>query len=667
MIALEGLSLAIHGTPILRDVSLAIAPGEIVGLVGESGSGKSMTALAMIGLAPEGVRMTGAIRLDGTDLTGFTERQWLGVRGDAIAMIFQEPMTALNPVQTVGAQVSETLRLNGTGRAEAARIARAKLDRVGLEEIALDRYPHELSGGQRQRVCIAMAIARRPRLLIADEPTTALDVTTQARILDLLARLVRDEGMALLLITHDLGVVAGLADRVAVMKEGAIVEEGTTESLFRTRAHPYTRDLLAASRPPPRPERTFAVDPVLEVRDVTRHYGALTAVDGVSLTLQRGECLGLVGESGCGKSTLTRAILGLEPVQGGEITLMDRPAGTAMTRVERARISVVFQDPYGSFDPRWTVRRLVQEPFHLTGRPGDAEARTVEALEQVGLAPGDLDRYPHEFSGGQRQRIAIARALITGPDVIVLDEAVSALDVRVRARVLALLTDLQARLGLSYLFITHDLTVVRAVADRILVMRAGCIVEEGADAGGVRRAPTRLYPNFAGRRAGDPLRLAGHRMSLLHLSVTARAPAAMARALARLMGGEAYPFPPCPGGWIAFAAGDDGTAVEVYPAGTRLTEGPEAVAFRPGPLRRDTSATHLALASPLTVDEIVALAGNAGWTARVCDRGPFACIEVWTGEGLLIEVLDATMLADYRRGMTIANWQSTIGPGGDDA
>ena len=482
MIAFDALSLSINGAPILRDVSLTLAPGTITGLVGESGSGKSMTALAMIGLLPKGSTTTGAIRLDGADLASMAERDWLAIRGNDIAMIFQEPMTALNPVHTIGAQVAETLRLHGTPRGRAKEIARERLDRVGLSRISLDRFAHELSGGQRQRVCIAMAIARRPRLLIADEPTTALDVTTQAQILDLLRDLVREEGMALLLITHDLGVVAGIADAVAVMKKGEIVEAGPTEFLFRTHEHPYTAALLAASRPESRAPRAIAADPVLTAQGVTRRYGALAAVDDVSLTLNRGECLGLVGESGCGKSTLTRALLGLEPVQSGRITLAGKPAGTAMTGTDRARISVVFQDPYGSFDPRWTVRKLIQEPFHLTGKPPDADARATQALSQVGLSAPDLDKYPHEFSGGQRQRIAIARALITQPDVLVLDEAVSALDVRVRAQVLDLLRDLQDRLGLAYLFITHDLTVMRAIADRILVMRAGRIVEEGATA-----------------------------------------------------------------------------------------------------------------------------------------------------------------------------------------
>ncbi|WP_371155252.1 dipeptide ABC transporter ATP-binding protein [Jannaschia sp. 2305UL9-9] len=475
----QDLSLSIHGTPVLRNVVLDVPAGRVTALVGESGSGKSMTALAMIGLLPQGAQPNGAVLAGDRDLMGLTEGEWLAIRGQRVAMIFQEPMTALNPVQTIGAQVSETLRLRGTRAAEARDIARDCLNRVGLGALSLDRYPHQLSGGQRQRVCIAMALALRPDVLIADEPTTALDVTTQAGILALLRDLVDETGMALLLITHDLGVVARMADHVAVMRAGQIVEEGMTETLFRAHVHPYTADLLTATQPPPRLPRPSGDTPILQARAVTRRYGAKTAVSDVDLTLHKGESLGLVGESGCGKSTLTRALLGLEGLQGGQIVFRGAPGGTDMTRADRAAISVVFQDPYGSFNPRWSIRRILLEPFHLTGRPADAGARAAQALEQVGLSADDLTRYPHEFSGGQRQRIAIARALITRPDVLVLDEAVSALDVRVRARILALLDDLQDRLGLSYLFISHDLTVVRAICDRVLVMRDGRIVESG--------------------------------------------------------------------------------------------------------------------------------------------------------------------------------------------
>ena len=506
MIEISHLSLAIHGTPILRDIALGIAPGEVFGLVGESGSGKSMTALALMGLLPQGARVTGTARLDQTDLLSLSEAQMCRIRGNRIGMIFQEPMTALNPVQTIGDQVAETLTIHGRAtRAEARKIARDRLDRVGLSAIALDRYPHELSGGQRQRVCIAAAIALNPRLLIADEPTTALDVTTQAQILDLLKSLVAEEGMSLLLITHDLAVVAGMADRIAVMQAGQIVETGPTQTVLAQRRHPYTGALFAASAHQPARAPRPAPEPLLTVENLWRHYAGarrglvgrakVAAVKGVSFTLHRGESLGLVGESGCGKSTLTRAILGLDPVQGGDIRLFGQSIVPVMPPALRAGIQVVFQDPYGSFDPRWRIDRIVAEPFHLLPDAPQGAARrdhVAEALKAVRLSPDDMLKYPHEFSGGQRQRIAIARALITRPKILVLDEAVSALDVSVRARILDLLAELQGEFGLSYLFISHDLTVVRAITDRVMVMQAGEIVEEGPTAR-VFDAPAHSY------------------------------------------------------------------------------------------------------------------------------------------------------------------------------
>lgn len=490
MIEIEGLSLSIRNTQILSDVSLRIRAREIFGLVGESGSGKSMTALALMGLLPHGAVAQGEALLDGVDLLSLDERTLQRLRGNDIAMIFQEPMTALNPVQTIGDQVAETLLIHtATSRAQAKGIARDRLDRVELSHIALDRYPHELSGGQRQRVCIAAAIALHPRLLIADEPTTALDVTTQAQILELLKELVAEENMSLLLITHDLAVVSNMADRIAVMQRGKVVEQGDTQAVFRDQTHPYTRALLAASAHQPDRTADAQDDAILRVEDVHRHYPGprkgfrrgppVKAVDGVSFTLQRGESLGLVGESGCGKSTLTRAILGLDPVTSGTITLNGQPVGPGMPRLLRADVQVVFQDPYGSFNPRWRVDRIITEPFHLLDKPPPRDAAVSEALKAVRLSPDDAQKYPHEFSGGQRQRIAIARALITRPKLLVLDEAVSALDVSVRAQILDLLADLQTELNLSYLFISHDLTVVRSITDRILVMQAGQIVEHG--------------------------------------------------------------------------------------------------------------------------------------------------------------------------------------------
>jgi peptide/nickel transport system ATP-binding protein len=498
--------MTIHGAPILREVSFKVAAGEVFGLVGESGSGKSMTALGCMRLEPRGAALSGAVGFAGRDLMGLSEVALCGVRGREIGMIFQEPMTALNPVQTIGDQVAETLIVHGVAsRRVAYETAAERLARVGLNDVPLDRYPHELSGGQRQRVCIAMAVALRPKLLIADEPTTALDVTTQAQILDLLRGLVADEGMALMLITHDLAVVSDVADHVAVMRAGRIVEADRTERLFRDRRHAYTRRLFADSAHVPDRVADVKRAAVLEVRGAVRDYalarvrlfGArpmFRAVDGVDLTVHEGESVGLVGESGCGKSTLTRAILGLEALQGGSIRLDgDAVVAPHVPGDVRGRMQVVFQDPYGSFNPRHRVARLVAEPFHLLAETsGDVIGRVAEALEAVGLTAGDSERYIHEFSGGQRQRIAIARAIVIRPRLVILDEAVSALDVSIRAQILDLLADLQGRFGLSYLFISHDLSVVRAITDRVLVMKAGRIVEEGPT-GRVFEAPEHAY------------------------------------------------------------------------------------------------------------------------------------------------------------------------------
>ena len=493
LLSLDHLTVQIGNLAILRDVSLKLARGEILGLVGESGSGKSMSALAVMGLLPDRARISGDIILGGVNLRHRSERQMCQLRGNDISMIFQEPMSALNPMMSIGDQVAETLMLHRKmPRSEARAIAREKLDRVGLRapRFPLSLYPHELSGGQRQRVAIAMAIALHPKLLIADEPTTALDVTTQAEVLDLLRDLAREEGMALVLITHDLAVVAGMADRVAVMQAGQIVETASTEPLFRAPRALYTQALLAASTHQPPPARRASAKPLLQVENATRTYPLprpsafaphpeLRAVDDVSFTIHAGESLGLVGESGCGKSTLTRAILGLDALQGGAIHLDGHPISPAIPSAQRANMQIVFQDPYGSFNPRQRVERLICEPFHLTGHPTDWRDRVAEALREVGLSPDDKTRFIHEFSGGQRQRIAIARALIIRPKLIVLDEAVSALDVQVRAQVLDLLSHLQATHDLAYLFISHDLSVVRAVTSRCLVMQAGKIVEEG--------------------------------------------------------------------------------------------------------------------------------------------------------------------------------------------
>ena len=516
-LAIRDLDVSIGDVPILKGVSFEVPPGQVMGLVGESGSGKSMTALAVMGLLPPRSVVSGDIRLQDVAVPHADDAAMRTVRGREIGMIFQEPMTALNPLMSIGDQVAETIRIHTKATHKAALATAARLlERVGLPnaEFPLSRYPHELSGGQRQRVAIAIAIALTPKLLIADEPTTALDVTTQAQILALLKTLVREDGMGMILITHDLAVVAETADRVAVMKAGEIVEQGEVGRILKPQAsggmaHPYSRRLLAdATHAPVRRSKPRDGAPVLVADGIVREYlearrlfgrGApKRAVDGVSFSIQPGESVGLVGESGCGKSTLLRTVLALDTPQAGAVRVMGEDftnaRGAALKRLRR-HVQVVFQDPYGSFDPRWRVEQLVAENFHLLEeRPDRVEGRRrVEAmLDQVGLSPADADRFPHEFSGGQRQRIAIARALITSPSIIALDEAVSALDVSIRAQVLDLLADLSDRLGLSYLFVTHDLTVVRAITDRLMVMQAGRIVETGPTEA-VFAAPAHAY------------------------------------------------------------------------------------------------------------------------------------------------------------------------------
>jgi len=519
LLSLEAVGVRIGGADILTDIAFTVRAGKTLGIVGESGSGKSMCALAAMRLLPRGAALSGSIGFDGQDLARLDERALQAIRGGEIGMVFQEPMTALNPLKTIGDQVAESLRQHGT--ADVHRRAAATLERVGLanDTVPPGRYPHELSGGQRQRVVIAIAIACRPKLLIADEPTTALDVTTQAAILELLRTLQREDGLALVLITHDLAVVADMADDLVVMKDGRVVDAGSFDAVFAATGSAYTRSLITASSWAPDPStRRKAGGELLVVEGLVVGYPAgprtlfgarerFRAVDGLSFRVEAGESVGLVGESGCGKSTLTRALLGLTDIDEGTVRFRGETMTAATTstsgasrrdpvsRSLRREIQVVFQDPYGSFDPRHRVERLVAEPLHLLERRPSAARRRERVgamLERVGIAPGAMRRYIHEFSGGQRQRIAIARALIVEPSLVVLDEAVSALDVSVRAQVLALLAELARDEGLAYLFISHDLSVVQNVTDRLLVMRAGKIVERG-DTADVFAAPAHTY------------------------------------------------------------------------------------------------------------------------------------------------------------------------------
>jgi microcin C transport system ATP-binding protein len=485
----------------VRGVSFEVARGEVVALVGESGSGKSVTAMSSVALLGANAKVTGSIRYNGQQMVGATADLLQQVRGNEISFIFQEPMTSLNPLHTIEKQLRESIELHQdplhslTGAEIEARII-ALLERVGLPDPAarLGAYPHQLSGGQRQRVMIAMALANGPELLIADEPTTALDVTIQAQILDLLMLLKQQDGMGMLFITHDLGIVRQIADRVCVMQDGKIVETGPTKDIFNAPQHSYTQKLLNAhSVGAPQPFDPSA-SVIAEAKNakiwfpiqrglLKRTVGHVKAVNDVSLTLRAGETIGIVGESGSGKSTLAMAIMRLISFQG-KIVFDGRDIGALKTRDLRALrkdMQIVFQDPYGSLSPRMTCAQIIAEGLGVHGTPSGSSQEDLvdEILQEVGLDPEMQHRYPHEFSGGQRQRIAIARAMVMRPKLVVLDEPTSALDMTVQVQIVDLLRNLQKAHGLAYLFISHDLRVVRAMSHSVIVMKEGDVVEHG--------------------------------------------------------------------------------------------------------------------------------------------------------------------------------------------
>ncbi len=497
-------------TEAVKGVSFAVDRGETVALVGESGSGKSVSALSTVSLLGDSATVSGSVLYKGKEMVGADEKHLMRLRGNDISFIFQEPMTSLNPLHTIEKQLSESLALHQglVGQAARDRILEL-LIKVGIRdpETRLGAYPHELSGGQRQRVMIAMALANKPEILIADEPTTALDVTIQAQILDLLAELKQSEGMGLLFITHDLAIVRRIADRVCVMKGGEIVESGPAEEVFANPQHPYTKKLLAAEpsgQPAPVPDgaeeliRTSNLKVWFPIQKglLKRTVGHVKAVNPTSLSVRAGETLGIVGESGSGKTTLALAIMRLIASEG-EVRFCGedlRQWSTRDLRRLRKDMQIVFQDPFGSLSPRMTCAQIISEglAIHRVDLHRDTRDLVAEVMEEVGLDPAAMDRYPHEFSGGQRQRIAIARAMVLRPRLVVLDEPTSALDMTVQVQIVDLLRDLQARYGLAYLFISHDLHVVRAMSHKMIVMKQGDVIEAG-DATTLFEAPREDY------------------------------------------------------------------------------------------------------------------------------------------------------------------------------
>lgn len=497
-------------TQAVKGVSFSVNRGETVALVGESGSGKSVTALSTVSLLGPSAKVTGSVRYDGRQMIGASERDLRRVRGNDISFIFQEPMTSLNPLHTIEKQLGESLALHqGVSREDARERIVELLNKVGIREpeSRLGAYPHQLSGGQRQRVMIAMALANKPDILIADEPTTALDVTIQAQILDLLAELKASEGMGLLFITHDLGIVRRIADRVCVMKDGEIVEDGPTEDIFADPKHPYTQKLLAAEAKG-FPEPVSEIAPVIVQTEnlrvwfpiqkgfLRRTIGHVKAVNEATLTVRAGETLGIVGESGSGKTTLALAIMRLIASEGRIEFQGDniRTWSTRELRRLRKDMQIVFQDPFGSLSPRMTCAQIISEGLNIHKVDPERDKRDLvrEVMVETGLDPDTMDRYPHEFSGGQRQRIAIARAMVLRPRLLVLDEPTSALDMTVQVQIVDLLRKLQRKYGLAYLFISHDLKVVRAMSHRVVVMKQGDIVEQGS-AEEVFQAPKTEY------------------------------------------------------------------------------------------------------------------------------------------------------------------------------